>query len=98
MAMTNESITRIGYPKLCYKCDRTITWTKTRSGKKIMMDFYPCAEGRYVITGSTDAGEAIITRTPGGPQDLEQDRYTCHFDTCARKSYRRNSTTPRIRR
>lgn len=88
MEMSETSITRIGYPQLCYRCDRSVTWARTKALRKILIDFYPCAEGRYVITGATESGEAIVMRTPGAPQDPDQDRYTCHFDTCAKKSYR----------
>ena len=80
-----EGLIKIGYPELCRRCDRTVAWARTNAGKRILMDFYACANGRYVIDRQVD-GVSVIRRLAHATPNPELIRYTCHFDTCPKRS------------
>ncbi len=72
---------RIGYPRECGRCGRTVTWATTRQGKNIQMDFYPVSSGDFVVL-SFDGKEAVVGKANSAtPPD--EPRYTCHLGKCA---------------
>ncbi|MDE2022288.1 MAG: hypothetical protein KGI71_05260 [Patescibacteria group bacterium] len=98
-----EAPQRVGYPQLCYRCDRTVAWAKTRQGKKILMDFHPSAEGKFVIVGQSEKDAVVAQvarRIAPGEQSMEQMRFTCHWNTCRMRAgaRTRNRRTDRFGR
>ena len=84
-----DTLEKIGYPELCYRCDRTIAKVKTRKGKTMMMDFYPNAAGRFTIVGHSSDGAPIVGKMCSPTPTDPRMRYTCHFDTCAKRRTKR---------
>jgi hypothetical protein len=80
--------TKVGYPELCRRCDRTVAWARSLSGKRILMDFYPAASGRYVIVRTVD-GFCVVRRLAHATPNPELTRFTCHFDTCPKRKRQR---------
>lgn len=81
---------RIGYPKECPGCGRTVTWATTRQKRNIKMDFYPVEAGDFYVV-SFDGKEAVVAKvTRNTPSD--EPRYTCHLGRCSGRSPRRRRT------
>jgi len=76
-----ETTIKVGHPELCPLCDATVAYAKTRKGKKILLDFYPSGQGRYVIVVSGSPNVvAQFERTQLPEPTIE--RFSCHWDTC----------------
>jgi hypothetical protein len=90
--MTTVATTpRVGTPELCDRCDQTVAKAKTRSGKTILMDFYPDRIGTFVITGM-EGTRCVVSKTARylAPDD-HRPLWTCHWDHCHARTRRRNS-------
>lgn len=67
----------------CRSCGAAITWTLTRSGKKMPVDSLPAEDGNFYLEKGED-GEFYSHHVRGYPGKLPEDvyRHHSHFSTC----------------
>lgn len=82
-------------PFPCQRCHKTVTWARSRAGRRILMDFHPAPLGDYCIVG-TDHPYRIVAKLQNKPEGAK--RYMCHFDTCPNDSFRRRRPTNAARK
>ena len=93
MTIEHAAPTRVGYPELCSRCDRTTAMALTRSGKSIKMNFQPSAEGNFHIVGTRD-GKSIVARiSKSALPNPDELRFSCHWDRgqCRSSGMRRSN-------
>jgi hypothetical protein len=88
----DATITSIGHPFVCRRCNDTVTYARTRSGKNILMDHRQSPSGKFAVVGRL-GHEAIVAKLENMP--FGAARYSCHWDHC--KS-RRQRSAPRATR